>query len=42
MTTEQCAYMDEKAIEYLQSERFLKKEDDEKLELIEKIAPKGF
>ena len=42
MTTEQVNYMDNKAIEYLQSERFLEKEDQEKLELIEKIAPKGF
>ena len=42
MTTEQIDYMDNKAIEYLRSEPFLQKEDEEKLKLIEQIAPQGF
>jgi len=42
MTTEQRTYMDNKAIDYIQSEPFLRKEDDEKLKFIEQIAPQGF
>jgi len=42
MTTEQRNYMDNKAIDYIQSEPFLEKEDEEKLKFIEKIAPQGF
>ena len=39
MTTEQTTNM---ITDYLQSEAFLEKEDDEKLKFIEKIAPQGF
>jgi len=42
MTTEQCDYMDNKVIDYIRSEPFLEKEDEEKLKFIEKIAPQGF
>jgi len=42
MTTEQRTYMDNKAIDYIQSEPFLEKEDEEKLKFIEQIAPQGF
>jgi len=39
MTTEQTTNI---ITDYLQSETFLEKEDDEKLKFIEKIAPQGF
>jgi len=42
MTTDQRTYMDNKVIDYIQSETFMEKEDDEKLKFIEQIAPSGF
>ena len=39
MTTEQTTNM---ITDYLQSKTFMEKKDDEKLKLIEKIAPQGF